>query len=495
MTGVPLFDLVIQNVRLVRPRHTAIEEVDVAIAGGRFAQIAPRIDPSRAAARFDAHGLLGFPGVVDSHMHVGLYNSVPEDALSESRAAAMGGVTTSLSYVRTGQNYLNRGGPYLEFMPDLLALSDGRYYVDYGFHLAPISRAHIGEMEPLLHEFGVSSFKIFMFYGGHGPKGRSENQHHFLMIDPEERYDFAHFEFIMRELAAIADRNPAIRDALSLSLHCEIADILAAYTERVEAEGILTGLRAYSASHPPHSEGLAIWIAAYLAHETGCRNVNLLHLSSRKAIEAALAMRELLPHIDFKLEVLLGHLLLDVDAPAGNLAKVNPPVRPREDVEFLWRALLDGHVDWVTSDHACCSRAEKLDPEAPDDIFKARTGFANTEYLLAGLFTEGGRRGMPYHRMAELLSWNGARRFGLWAKGDVAPGYDADLVLFDPNDPFVVGADSSLSSQDFSPFEGFRMQGRVKSTFLRGMLIYNEGEIIGPPAGRYLRRPYGARPD
>ena len=88
-----------------------------------------------------------------------------------------------------------------------------------------------------------------------------------------------------------------------------------AYTELVEADGDLTGLRAYSASRPPHSEGLAIVIAAYLAHETKCLNINLLHLSGRKAVESALLMEQTFPHINFRKEVTIGHLLLDVDCP------------------------------------------------------------------------------------------------------------------------------------------------------------------------------------
>ncbi len=105
-----------------------------------------------------------------------------------------------------------------------------------------------------------------------------------------------------------------------------------AYTEIVEREGTLSGLHAYSASRPPHSEGLAIFIASYLANETDCVNINLLHLTSRKAVDAAMLMQAAFPHINFKREVTIGHLLLDVDSPAAWRAKVNPPIRPRADV-------------------------------------------------------------------------------------------------------------------------------------------------------------------
>jgi allantoinase len=233
-----------------------------------------------------------------------------------------------------------------------------------------------------------------------------------------------------------------------------------------------------------------VCVAAYLAHETGCVNVNLLHLSSRKALEAALTMARTFPHVDFRREVTVGHLLLDVDAPTGAYAKVNPPIRPRDDVEFLWRAVLDGTVDWIVSDHACCAEEIKgAGHGGHGDIWPAKSGFGGTEYLLAGVFSEGRRRGLPLHRMAELLAFNPARRYGLLTKGDIAVGLDADLALLDPERRVTVRAADSPSGQGYTPFEGQQLTGQVTATFLRGELVYEDGTIIGPARGRYQRRP------
>jgi allantoinase len=485
-------DLVVKNVRVVRPNRSSVDAFDVGIKDGRFARLAPDIRADDADAAFDARGRLGFPGCVDAHMHVGIYQPLAQDAVSESKAAAMGGVTSSLNYVRTGQYYLNRGGPYREFMAEALRLAAGNFWVDYGFHIAPIESAHIDEMEDLLVRHGVPSFKIFMFYGGYGLHGRSASQNEFLMIGPEDRYDIAHFEFIMRSARRLMNVHPELADYISVSLHCELAEILNAYTRIVEREGKLTGLAAYSAARPPHSEGLAIWIASYLAYETECLNVNLLHLSSRKAVDAALMMQALFPHISFKREVTVGHLLLDIDCPHGVHAKVNPPIRPREDVEALWQAVLARDIDWIVSDHACCAAEQKWEKRDPNNIWLAKSGFGGTEWLLSGVLSEGSKRGLSYNRMAELLSWNPARRFGLLEKGDIAPGFDADLVLVDPNESFVVRAAESESQQGYTPFEGQKLTGRVKSTFLRGQLIYDQGKVVGPARGQYLRRPTAA---
>jgi len=488
MTSKP-FDLVIKNVRVVRPGKTSVDELDIAIKDGKIAGLEAGIAPERATELVDGANRLAFPGLVDPHMHCGIYSPLAEDAVTESRAAAQGGVTSSINYFRTGQYYLNKGGPYADFYPEVLAISEGKFHVDYAYHLAPMDTTHINEIPMLIDRHGVTSFKIYMFYGGYGLHGASSHQHEFLMIDEDEKYDIAHFEFVMRGVQRAMEQFPEKRDTISLSLHCETAEIMAAYTRLVQKEGKLKGLKAYSAARPPHSEGLAICIASYLAHETECLNINLLHLTSRKAVDAAMKMAEAFPHVNFRREVTVGHLLMDYDVETQVLAKVNPPIRSRDDVEYLWQAVLDGKLDWVCSDHACCRHEMKVNGEKPDEIFLAKSGFGGTEYLLSGLHSEGRKRGLSLNRMAELSSWNAARRYGLASKGDIAPGYDADIVLFDPDVTFTVRAAESESTQGYTPFEGQELAGKVTSTFLRGQLIYDDGRIVGPARGRYLHRP------
>jgi allantoinase len=483
-------DLVVKDVRLIRPGRPEIPRVDIGIRDGRFVRIEPEIPIASARTAYDGRGRLAFPGVVDAHTHAGIYAPLTDDAFSESRAAVTGGVTTMLTYFRTGQYYLNRGGTWSEFFPEVLRQSAGRYWCDYGYHLAPIEARHVDEMEWLASAHGVPSFKIFMFYGGYGLHGTADRdaQRRFLMLGHDDSYDLAHFEFVMRSAARLAQRSPDLAATASVSLHCEVADILNAYTKLVQRDGRTQDLRAYSAARPPHSEGLGVWIAAYLAHETACRNVNLLHLSSRKALEAAVTAARALPHIDFRREVTIGHLLLDCDS-ASIWAKVNPPIRPREDVEYLWSAIFDGTVDWVVSDHACCSRELKVAADGPGDMWLAKAGFGGTEYLLPALLSEGQHRGLPYHRIAELTSFNPARRFGLGSKGDVALGYDADLALVDPDRRVTIRASDSPSAQGYTPFEGIEITGRVEATFLRGAMVFDGDRIVGTPRGEYQRRP------
>lgn len=485
----PPYDLLIKNVRVVRPHGNVVHAGDIAIVNERVVKVAPGIDVTQAKKVYDGKGRLAFPGVVDAHMHSGIYSPLDEDAVTESKAAAIGGVTSSLNYFRTGQYYLNKGGPYAKFFPEVLKISKGRFHVDYGYHLAPMDKKHIEEIPMLIDKHGVSSFKIFMFYGSHGLHGASNTQKEFLMIGEDERYDLAHFEFIMRGIQGAREQFPDKARQISLSLHCETAEIMTAYTKLVEKDKSLKGLAAYSASRPQHSEGLAVFIASYLANETALPNINLLHLSSRKAVQAAMMMADVFPHIDFKREVTIGHLMLDITSKAAELAKVNPPIRPREDVEFLWQALLEGELDWVVSDHACCRQEMKIPKRYFGNIWMAKSGFGGTEYLLPALVSEGTRRGMGYNHMARVLSWNPAQRYGLNHKGDIAEGFDADVVLVDPNRTWTIHAKDSPSTQGYTPFEGLELSAHVDATFLRGQLICENGQILGKPSGQYLHRP------
>lgn len=481
------FDLVVKGAKIVTAGATTSVEGDIGITDGRFTQVGGTIEVGDSQV-IDAGGLIAMPGAVDAHQHWGIYNPLEEDTTSESRACAQGGVTTGITYIRTGRYYLDRGGSYMDFMPEVLERSNGRSHVDFAFHVAPMQKSHISELERLVDDFGVTSFKIFMFYGGHGLHGKSDDQSEFLMTPPGERYDVAHFEFVMRGLADLCRRRPDVADAISLSLHCETAEIMRAYTEIVENDDSLEGLAAYSASRPPHSEGLAVSVAGYLAHVTGIPRMNLLHLSSGRAVEAAEKVRVSYPGVDIGAEVTVGHLLSDIETAAGIGGKVNPPIRPRDDVEALWAALERGTLDWIVSDHACC-RAEAKFGNPPDDVFLAKSGFGGTEYLIPGLVTEANRRGVPLGVIAQMTALNPARRYGLHRKGDIAVGLDADFSLVDPDANWIVRAEDSESTQEYTPFEGFQMTAAVRRTVLRGVTVLDETGPVGSPSGAYIHRP------
>jgi len=150
----------------------------------------------------------------------------------------------------------------------------------------------------------------------------------------------------------------------------------------------------------------------------------------------------------------------------------------------------EGQVDWIVSDHACCAEEVKgAGPAGRGDIWLAKSGFGGTEYLLSGVFSEGSKRGLALPRMAELLAFNPAQRYGLRHKGDIAVGFDADLALLDPDRRFTVRAAESPSAQGYTPFEGQELTGQVTATFLRGALAWEHGRAVAPARGRYIPRP------
>lgn len=490
MSNETTYDLVVKNVRVVRPHTDQIVPADIAIKEGKFAQIAPNIAPEDATQVIDGGGLMAMPGAIDAHTHVGIYVHPYADAPTESAAAAYGGVTVLMPYVRTGSLYLNMGGSLTEFWPRLLEASKGRYYVDYAYHVSPITSRQVHEMEYLLTECGAPNYgEVFMFYGLHGLHGRSDTQSKWLMLEDGDHYDITHFDFICREAARLQAQYPALAPHIQVSWHCETPEILRAYESKVKAEGNLEGLEAYSAARPPHSEAVAIQIVGALAHAAGLQQVNILHITSRQAMDAVLAVRQMYPDVHFGAETTAGHLLLDTHCAMGVYAKVNPPIRPPEHREYLWQQVLDGRIEWIVTDHANCPIDLKVDASDPTNIWKAKAGFGGTEYLLPGIFSEGIKRGLSANHVVALVSWNPSRRFGLLHKGDIAVGYDADLVLFDPNETWTIRAADSFSAQGYTPFEGMELTGRVKSTFVRGHLVYHNGQIVGEMIGEYQVRP------
>ncbi|WP_344484655.1 dihydroorotase [Nonomuraea monospora] len=466
------YDLLVKGGTLVLPYHGEVR-ADLAVRDGRIAALGDGLDGG--AEVLDATGKIVLPGAVDAHFHLGIYRDLGVDAFEETRSSLVGGATTVLSYFRTGQHYLGKTGPYEVILPEVLAAVAGRAWTDYGFHLAPMTSAQIDEIPALVAEHGVTSFKYYMFYKGFDLAANSRDARAFTMSD---EYDLGHLYLIMEKLAATQAAHPGRR--LSLSLHCEQSELMRVFIDRVRAGGGPQNLRAYAQARPPLTEQLAIAEAAVLAGHTGVE-VNLLHLSSAEALEAA-------ARTPARRETTLHHLCLDhddLDARGGLGGKVNPPIRTREHNEALWAGVADGRIDWVASDHACC-----LEEHKGDDLWPARPGFGGTALLYPVLFSEGHlRRGLPLTRIAEVAAAGPARAFNLWGrKGGLGVGFDADLTVLDPELSRTVSTDLLLSGQDHCPFEGVRVTGWPVTTVVGGRVAFHEGKTAGEPSGSYLHR-------
>ncbi len=477
------YELAVKNGTLVIPYH-GTAKADLGIRGGKISAINADIPASEAEEVLDCRDRLILPGAVDSHYHVGIYRSLGDDAQSESASSALGGVTSILSYFRTGHHYLNKSGPYRDIFPEVLELSRGRFYTDYGYHAGVMTAAQLDEVETLVEKQGVGSFKFYMFYKGLNLAADSTRGNDYTMT---ENYDLGHLYELMRRVQAVSVKHRN-KGRIALSLHCENPELIRVFIEAVKRQG-LKGLEAYSHARPPLTEHLSIAEAVILAEATGCP-INLLHLSSREALAAAIDARHDHPELDISLEVTLHHLCLSYDGGSGVIGKVNPPIRTQQDADFLWEGIARGEVDTVVSDHACCLEEQKKE----EDLWGSLPGFGGSALLYPLLLSEGfHRRQLPLTRIAELAAANPARAYGLFPrKGTFMVGGDADLAVIDLHRTQTVTADLLQSAQDFTPFSGMKVTGWPSATVLRGMLVCTDAKLNGRTgAGEYLLRPLG----
>jgi len=465
-------DLLIRGGQVLLGRR-GTAAVDVAIQDGRIAALGQDLGDAREV--IDAGGRPVLPGAVDAHCHLGIYRSLAEDAESETLSSLRGGVTTVISYFRTGSHYLNRTGAYEQVFPEVLETIAGRAHTDYAFHLAPMTADQVGEIPTLVDAYGINSFKYYMFYKGLDLSGVGDASQERM----SENYDLGHLYAIMEALADVAARPDPRRR--SLSIHAEQPELIRLFMERVRTAGELSGLEAYSAARPTLTERVAIAEAGTLATATGCP-INLLHLSSAEALDAGIELRRARPQLDVRLETTAHHLALSYESYDDQRGKVNPPIRSEADREALWEGLLAGHIDWVVSDHACCSESLK-----EGDMWAAQPGFGGSAILYPYLLTEGARRGLPLWRVAELLATNPARAFGLTPrKGQIAVGADADLVIVDVDTVRTVTPELLLSAQEYTPFAGMKLTGWPATTLLRGEVVLRDGAPVTGPTGRYV---------
>jgi dihydropyrimidinase len=454
------FDTVIENGTAVDPQLGS-REVTIAIRDGRIAALIEPGESADAEERIDAKGLAIFPGLIDPHMHIGFVGLPLTDVASETRSAAIGGVTSILNYVLKPDDYEE---PFLEFVDYLERLA----YVDMGIHFGIFSSEQIGAIPSYIAKYGVSSFKFFMTY-----KGDEGTRRGVGTTD----------DGLLFELLTQVAKHPGV----VANVHAENVEMVWREEARVRELG-LDGLAAHNAARPGITEAAAMVTAGFLARATGAP-LYLVHTSSAEGADVVAGLRGDLDASPIYVETTPHNLSLTVDSPCGLLAKVNPPVRTQADVEALWSAVTHGVVDSVGTDHAPRLRSEKA-----GDVWEAGAAFPGVATMLSVLLTEGyHRRGVSLQRIAQISSSNTARIFNLPRKGTLAIGGDADLAIVDLDLERTVSADYLQSRADFSPWENERLKGWAVQTLVRGQTVMRDGEIVGQEGfGTYLRRPPAA---
>ncbi len=438
-------DLLLRARRIVT--DAGVRPGAVAVAGGRVVAVEPFESKlsARQVVQLAADEVL-MPGLVDTHVHVNEPGrSTWEGFATATRAAAAGGITTIVDMP------LNSLPPTLD-VAALTAKQEAareQAHVDVGFW-GGLTPGNLAEL-PALHQAGVFGFKCFL-----SPSGVAEFEH----LTPAGLG--AAFD-VLGPLGAVT------------LVHAEDADVLARATP---AQG--RRYRDFLASRPEQAETRAIGHVIDQARRTGAR-AHVVHLAYAGALPMLAAARaaglpltvETCPHY-------LG-IAAEQIADGDTRAKACPPLRGAANQSALWRGLADGVIDCVVSDHSPCpAELKRLDT---GDFGAAWGGIASLQLSLPVVWTEARRRG---HTLADVVRWMAARPAllaGMRRKGAIAPGFDADLVVFAPDEAFTVDAHALLHRHPVSPYHGRLLTGVVRATWLRGRPV--DGSH---PHGRLLRR-------
>jgi len=452
-------DLILRGGRIVTP--AGIIEGDVAVAAGRILSVGEA--PGRAAREIDAGGKWVMPGGVDPHAHIeqmsGMGLMCADTFETATRSAAMGGTTSVISFVAQGQ-----GARLAPGVADYAARAARGAMIDHAFHLI-VADTSVEAFDTDLAELiraGHRSIKVFTTYR--------------IRLD---------------DAAILKVMDAAKADGALVCVHAENDALIARAKAALLAEG-KTAPRFHAASHPRAAEIEAIGRMCRFAEHTG-QPVMIFHVSTAEGAEVVRRAKargvpvtaETCPHYLFMTEEVLSR-------PDGGKWMCSPPQRTAEDQAALWAALEDGTLDLVSSDHAPFRYDEtgKLaaGPGAAfPDIANGLPGLETRLPLLFDAMVTKGRMGPE--AFAQLTAGIPAALYGLDAKGAIAPGKDADLVIWDAEKSVTYGADDLHDNVGYNPWEGVTVTGWPETVLLRGEVIVEEGTCRAEPGqGRWIDR-------
>ena len=434
------FELGIEGGEVVTPQGRV--RLNVYVSEGRIAAVTPERQP--AAEVVDAAGLLVMPGMVDAHVHfMDPADTTREDFSSGSAAAVRAGVTTVIEHTHARPVI---AASDLEEKREYLST---RSCADFalGAHAWP---QRLGEVEGVWRA-GVAFVKAFTCTT-HGVPG----------------FDAAHLEQLFEN---------AVRCGAVCLVHCEDEQLTS------EAERELRAAKRDDGGIVPlgrnrDAELTALRMTSHLAQSSGA-SVVAAHVSSLDALDAAegVVVESCPQYLSLLESEVLDH---------GAFRKFTPPARARSAAELdaMWQALADGRIDYISSDHAPSTAAQKLS----GSIWDVHFGLPGLDTTFSVLLDGAAAGRISYERVVEVYAQRPAQLYGLWpAKGRLEVGADADLVLVDPQERWEVGNADVLSKAGWTPFEGRTLVGRAVRTYLRGGLAAAEGRVVAEPGqGRFL---------
>jgi dihydropyrimidinase len=427
---------------------------EVGVKDGKIVMLGAGL--SDAARTLDAGGKTVMPGVIDPHIHLGIFNDFALECESETRAALAGGVTTVGVFMGGADSYLPQLG-------SLIDIVEQKSSVDLFFHLSIFTEAQMAEMEEYYRNFGVTSFKFYMA----GVRG----------VFPGVTDGFIYEGF--KKVASMGDRATAC-------VHCEDQSMLDVAFEKVCRETPNGTLCDWANAHPNIAEEEAIMRACYLAQKAGNR-LYIVHISTKEGADRFASLGKENQYRVFG-ETTSAYLSVDKNDEVGLIGKMLPPIRDAGDVDGLWARVSDDTISSFGTDNVSMNLAIK---QAEKGMLGAMPGYPILQTHLPAILTQGyHKRSVPLETILTKATANPAKIFGIYPqKGTIATGSDADIVILDLNKERKVKSDELFSYGDFSLYEGKTLTGWPDVVIKNGKVAYENGEIlIEPGAGSYLRR-------
>lgn len=442
-------------------------QADVLIKGdqieavGTPEEIAALTGDAVSMDKVDCSGKLLFPGFIDPHTHFQMQASkcvTADDFDSGTRAALAGGTTVILDFTTQ-----NKGETLMFALDRWHKMADGHSSCDYSFHMSITDwNEEVRSEIPLMTKEGVTSWKVYMAYPA-------------LRIRDQEIYE------ILQEV----DKEGGI-----IGTHCENGDLIDAVTATLRDKGIL-GTEAHPIAHSREIESEAVNRYLEIAREAGTP-VNIVHLSTKESLEFARYARkrgqtvciETCPQYFF-----LDDSLYELPDFEGAKYVFSPPARKKEDQDALWEALENGEIDTIGTDH--CSFNFAVEKRIGEHDFSAiPNGIPGVEHRPALMYTYGVDAGRISNEMlCKVLTENAAKEYGMYPKkGAIAPGSDADIVVWDPDYTGVITAADQTQNVDYTPYEGMKITGRAARVYLHGQLAARDGKVVQSGLGRYVHR-------
>ncbi len=451
-----MFDLVIKNGTIVTATHSY--RADIGINGETIAAIGQNLAGKQ---EIDAAGKLVTPGAIDIHVHlempIGSFTSA-DDFFTGTRAAAFGGTTAIVDFIETQPDET-----MLQALAARKAKADARAAIDYGLHMTigPTDIAKLNQL-PAVYKAGCATFKLYMAYG--------------LRLNDGE---------LLQALEAI-------RDAGGLPVvHAENWDVISTLIARNLAAGRAEP-RWHPRSRPAEIEAEAAGRVIDLAEWVGVP-VHIFHVGCQAVVERIVAARR--RGLPVTAETCPQYLLLDdtvYNRPGveGALPVCAPPLRPATEPPLMWQALAQNHLQLVTTDHCPFTRADKA--TGLGDFSKIPGGVPAIEARFPLLYSYGARAGhFSANRWVDMACTMPAKLAGFRRKGHIAVGYDADLVVFNPEKSMTLSTETLYENVDWTPYEGVSVTGWPEVTLSRGYVLVQNGEFFGKPGqGRFVKRSF-----